>query len=372
MRKSLIGLVLMGIMFTITIPVVYANSSRINNIGINISITEYNKLLNLGFTEDYIDTMEQEEFDYNKSIIGHVVSETTKFYRTTIIYGYAQSRDSLSQLNVNNNLFNTQYDRISLQTAISDGILVVQDVIDEEITESEFNEMEDEGIVTVITRNATNVYETSGKKLTTTITYQTSSKRYRMQNVLAWKTMPSVRSHDLFGIKVNNAAVEPVSNSHWGRTTYTMKESCTNTSTNYTGALYPTGQWKRSPQGYGVTFELPKNSTGSKTWNVMTGTYPCVWTGAPLPPPKVSPVNYNITLTAMTHTMYFDVVKVGVTSPISAYGSFQHAVNTVSLSTSLSFTIGATPNLGIVFTVSNTKNYDGMGGTHAQILKPVW
>lgn len=89
---------------------VSASSTFINNNGIRISDSEYNNLINLGFTNTEINNMNQKEFDLNKNLNGTVVSrefintQPTGMMRTSSS-GYvstASKRVTISIISINN------------------------------------------------------------------------------------------------------------------------------------------------------------------------------------------------------------------------------------------------------------------------------
>lgn len=53
----------------------------------NVAMTEkqIGNLRNLGFTDNQIELMDQEEFDNNKDLNGEVLTETVKYYKTITI-----------------------------------------------------------------------------------------------------------------------------------------------------------------------------------------------------------------------------------------------------------------------------------------------
>ena len=120
----------------------YVNAETIfvNNNNIKMTATEYNNLINLGFTKDEILNMKKEEFDNNKNLTGKIVFQETKMIPT----------------------------------------------------ENNFKSLRGyyPGYV-----------ETVGKKMTTTII--SVNNRYRYKVTVEWKSMPSTRSYDIIGIGID-------------------------------------------------------------------------------------------------------------------------------------------------------------------------
>ena len=142
MKKSLISILTISVLFSfLSIKKVHA-SYLINNNNINISEEEHNNLLNLGFNETEIMNMKQQEFDENKNLKGEIVSiEEQEIFDI-------DSLDVISPM------------------GMSQGYI-----------------------------------ETTGKKMTTTIVSIGNYYRYKVS--LEWKSIPSTRSYDIIGIGMN-------------------------------------------------------------------------------------------------------------------------------------------------------------------------
>ena len=296
------------------------------------------------------DEMDEEEFERNKDVEGDVVAVDTKYIKTTYIYKQPNDSLLLRTNSVNN--------------------FVLLGIYNEVITEQEYNAADDDNYSIIVNDVNPSIVETTYKKLTTTITYLSNTKRYRFKNDLVWKKMPSNRSYDNFGIAINNSVVEVVSGSEYFKTTYNREDKCllTNKLETITNA-----KWAKGATGYGLSFKLPNDTTKTYSWNDLAGNpYPCN-DGDPFPGyigNKTVPLN----VTSISSYMYFDVVKVGSTSPLSAYGSYQHSVKSISLDIAMSFEITIKGSVGGVFSMSPSiaENFDKMSGTHAQLLNPLW
>lgn len=242
-----------------------------------------------------------------------------------------------------------------------------------EITEEEFNTMDNNEIFIPYTENP-DIYETNGKKLTTSISYLSSNKRYRLKNELVWKTVPKVRSVDLFGIAGASATQIPVAGSEYARGVWTEHDSCKGTSFSVMKNYTNTGKWTYNSEGYGIGFQIPEDYTETITWDVLYGDtpYPCVDYVSTMP--KRGTVSKPHSMSDMVFTMYYDVAKQNYGNTVNAYGSYQHAVVTISLDAGFTFSVTQSGSLGGVFSLNATlqKKYDGMGGTRAQVLNPQW
>ena len=124
----------------------------------------YNKLLNLGFTNDEIKNMSVKEIEMNKNLNGTIVAKNIKYLKTDDYY-------------------------------VNDEIVLSKTT---ELTQNKYNNMN-----TDTKRSIQNGYiETSYKKLTTTIISTNFGYRYKVS--LEWKTIPKHRGYDIIGIGINN------------------------------------------------------------------------------------------------------------------------------------------------------------------------
>lgn len=337
-----------------------ANASNVytNYNGVEMSTNEFNNLISMGFTDEQIYNMEQDEFEKNKNLSGEIVATDTIYVKTINTYApkdenlnimaFAKS-EIINDINNGNN-----YELVSTQNII--------------ITEEEFNNV-DENNDNVIIVNDVNpdIISTEYKKLTTNIIKNGST--YRVKNDLTWKKMPSTRSNDLFGIRINHSIAEPKSGSQYAKTTYKMKDACTLQTTTYN--TVHSSNWNRAETGYGVAFKIPSDTTKRYIW-YKEADYPCADKDSLYKVPATGNKLVDVDVTSLNSYMYFDLVKLS-NGALSAFGSYQHAQKSVSLSSALTFTFGS-GGLGGVFNLSASisEKYDGMDGTHAQILNPNW
>ena len=217
---------------------------------------------------------------------------------------------------------------------------------------------------------------TDYKKLKTTISKK-NSQFYNVKNQLDWKAgkMPKTRGIDLFGIRISDG-IQPVANSKAGTVVYSMYNECLGTTEQKSINLASNGSWKFDNSGYGVAFQLPKNTTYSFYYDrYFINTWDCT-TSSPKIAESSGNKSFPVTLKSLSSTMSFDVTKTYanvIMNAISAYGTYQHSVKSLTLNEALSFSIGSS-GLGGVFVVSaSIKNkYDNMGGTHAQLIGINW
>lgn len=181
-----------------------------NNNDIYICNEDYNRLINLGFTENEIKNMDYDEFTLNDNIVGQVVSETTQYYSTTSLV----SNNQIIELN------------------------------SEQITEDEFLNGSTE-LVTPTSLVVGNV-ETNHKKMVTKI-IKISDTLFRYKVTLTWKNMPSVKSNDIIGIGINTTVT--IKSSLYSKQNYCDKSNnCSSTKPLYS---------KKTSTGAGAVIAIP-------------------------------------------------------------------------------------------------------------------
>ena len=200
LKNYLLAVLTMSLLFTTSIK---AEENIIENyFGIKMTTTEYNNLLNLGFSEEDIYLMDEDTYINNKDLIGHVVSTNITRYKT-----------------VNRGLESVTY----------------------VATEEEFqsrNEVMPLGVV-----------ENYWRSVVTKIIQVDSNYRYMGSTV--WYTMPSERNYDVIAIGITSDVVRstyPTFTRH-----YCDYDDCYNSNV---GAI------KTADYGAGASFKIP---TGTLT-----------------------------------------------------------------------------------------------------------
>lgn len=227
LKNYLLAVLTMSLLFTTSIK---AEENIIENyFGIKMTTTEYNNLLNLGFSEEDIYLMDEDTYINNKDLIGHVVSTNITRYKT-----------------VNRGLESVTY----------------------VATEEEFqsrNEVRPLGVV-----------ENYWRSVVTRITQIDSSYRYTVSTI--WNTMPDERNYDVIAIGIPSDVVRstyPTFIRH-----YCDYDDCYNSSvaavkTNRYGAgasfKIPSG----TLTGLGATiyFDVTKYASGTLTYQEFCGEY---------------------------------------------------------------------------------------------------
>lgn len=189
MKKFLYNIVLATLVLMSTTVVKAANEVYyINRKNIEMTEEEYNNLLSLGFTENYIDVMDEQEFLDNKDIEGTLLDTSTKYYRMTT----------------------TMRNGIKLTTT-------------EEITEEEAmieKELQSQNIPN--RGPAGNYYDgvISTSTFAMTVSISGIGNTYmRYTNNVEWLSMPNDRYYDIIGIGMEATKVQMATivifNHHW-------------------------------------------------------------------------------------------------------------------------------------------------------------
>jgi len=190
------------------IPVIAKAEVGDYNHNVDMTQEEYNHLLQLGFTEQEVYFMGENEFEENKHLEGEVVGETTQYYMSTINHVTGESRSYI-------------------------------------IDESGYN-------IPLVMQRGNGYVETVYKKMTTTISSINTYYRYKV--TLEWKQMPATRSWDIIAI-----AMEPTK--VYMRSSITFQQNYCLT----TGACYSSLSHQPSSQTYGggASFPIPTGNLKS-------------------------------------------------------------------------------------------------------------
>lgn len=198
LKNYLLAVLTVSLLFTTSIK---AEENIIENyFGIKMTATEYNNLLNLGFSEEDIYLMDEDTYINNKDLIGHVVSTNVTRYKT-----------------------------------VRRGLETVTYVATEEEFQSR-NEVMPLGLV-----------ENYWRSVVTRITQIDSNYRYIVSTI--WNTMPNERNYDVISIGITSdvtRATYPTFTRH-----YCDYDDCYNSSV---GAI-KTGRY-----GAGASFKIPSGT----------------------------------------------------------------------------------------------------------------
>lgn len=169
MNKFIYGCFALLLLGTAT-PVVNASAYYTNYNNIEMTENEYNNLVELGFTEDEIYLMGNEEFQANKDIEGTLVSSEGHYYKTTTITKNGVTTSS-SEI-ISKEQYELEKDANPQGRSIYDGIV-----------------------------------ETDYKYLRMNMTVL-NDVEMRLKVTLDWLQIPSTRSNDIIGIGFEQALVE--------------------------------------------------------------------------------------------------------------------------------------------------------------------
>ena len=198
LKNYLLAVLTVSLLFTTSIK---AEENIIENyFGIKMTTTEYNNLLNLGFSEEDIYLMDEDAYINNKDLIGHVVSTNTTRYKT-----------------------------------VKRGLESVTYVATEEEFQSR-NEVRPLGVV-----------ENYWRSVVTRITQIDSNYRYTVSTI--WNTMPDERNYDVIAIGITSDVVRstyPTFTRH-----YCDYDGCYNSSI---AAI------KTADYGAGASFKVPSGT----------------------------------------------------------------------------------------------------------------
>ena len=198
LKNYLLAVLTVSLLFTTSIK---AEENIIENyFGIKMTATEYNNLLNLGFSEEDIYLMDEDTYINNKDLIGHVVSTNTTRYKT-----------------------------------VKRGLESVTYVATEEEFQSR-NEVRPLGVV-----------ENYWRSVVTRITQIDSNYRYTVSTI--WNTMPDERNYDVIAIGITSDVVRstyPTFTRH-----YCDYDGCYNSSI---AAI------KTADYGAGASFKVPSGT----------------------------------------------------------------------------------------------------------------
>ena len=198
LKNYLLAVLTVSLLFTTSIK---AEENIIENyFGIKMTTTEYNNLLNLGFSEEDIYLMDEDAYINNKDLIGHVVSTNITRYKT-----------------------------------VKRGLESVTYVATEEEFQSR-NEVRPLGVV-----------ENYWRSVVTRITQIDSNYRYTVSTI--WNTMPDERNYDVIALGITSDVVRstyPTFTRH-----YCDYDGCYNSSI---AAI------KTADYGAGASFKVPSGT----------------------------------------------------------------------------------------------------------------
>ena len=214
--KVMFTLLLIGSIFFVFQNVEARECYVVNNNGICISSSEYDRLINLGFYDFEIMNMSEDIYNSNKDLESTDKVTTTTYVADTYHY-------------VGGKVYTTS----------------------REVSEEEYNNILPMCIKDVSnTRGVVDGYtETTGKRMDNTIIELTNKLRYKV--TLRWKTIPVTRSYDIIGIGLEQDDVYASGNRTFSQTYCVTAMSCSSSSI---------ADIKNQVGGVGASFKLPSGS----------------------------------------------------------------------------------------------------------------
>ncbi|WP_342513947.1 hypothetical protein MKY34_03975 [Sporosarcina sp. FSL K6-1522] len=263
--------------------------------GFAVPIEDRERLLNLGFSNEELDIMDEEIYNLNKEIVGEIVASDTKYFKIIEVL-----EDDVSTLNGNTD--NAQLSEL-------------QQVIELD-KETYFKEIEydrlDNSLITpfgYIPGKTTTSYRT----LNTFISKIQEGKKYRIHTSTQWHKMPAHRKIDVIGTSINSAFWAPVPKSQQGQQAWTTGNSCPPITSSRTQSYNSSSSsWKHGPSGYTLSIDLPNNVIK----NTVCG---------------------SSTVKSLLSFAYFDVTRLANTKQLDAYGKYLHQETSVQINPSITF-----------------------------------
>ncbi len=293
----------------------------INNKGLDITESMYEKLQIYGFTDEEILRLDENTYRIINSIKADTYSKKDKYYEDIYVYN---SQDLYNKKQKPNR------------------------IITKEITKEDFDNATAKSLI----NSDGSVYETSARKLSLVISYFTNEptvKNISLQTT--FKTIPSVRSYDIIAMRITNGEINSNSQSITTNMTYRVPvAACDGTYTTQTS-----------------TANASNTSPGWNVKNFTLGYYGIGFTGL-LPNDYISCFNdlgfpFYQSLTGYKITMFAKAKSVGNT--ITLYGTYQHATSNVNFNDVVRNYDFNSNGLGGVISFNNgmATYYDGAGGT---------
>ena len=174
MKKYLYSLVLAALILMSTTVVNASNEVYyINRKNVEMTEREYNNLLSLGFSENYIDGMDQDEFMENKDLEGTTLAEAKKYIKTS--------------------------------TIMRNGIKITTS---EEITEEEARKLQEHNMNRDPYGNYYDGMILNDVILMTSRISGVGDTMMRFMNTVEWQTLPTTRYYDIIGIGFDQNKVQ--------------------------------------------------------------------------------------------------------------------------------------------------------------------
>lgn len=291
-------------------------------------ITEQDKgvLKNLGFTEEEIYQMDQEEYSLNINLEGNVMSEETKYFK---VIASIDDLDMSSVESIGNDQ-NTSGKNFESATVIELDKATYWKEVEEKTLEEKNNNVDYK--VDSLATNQQGQHKTSYKTMTTTIV-KLSTNNFRVKTNVAWHKAPSNRKIDLIATAINSAHWSPVINSQYGKQSWTIRNRCPVKKTSHSATYNASSnKWKKGASGYGLLIDLPNNYNSSNGCNIKE-------------------------VSTLSSYAYYTVNKLTSVKVLDAYGKYSHQETNIQIAPTITFgpaSIGVSASFQSKFTNSST------------------
>ncbi|MBT2639860.1 hypothetical protein [Bacillus sp. ISL-39] len=252
----------------------FASAENQKNKRGDITTQEYQNLLNLGFTDEEIEFMDQEELEQNKNLKGKVVGQDINYVKTT--HGTETKVEKLDEKTYK-----------------------------EEVNKVKEKEKKTSDISAQLSKSTTTSYKTM-----TTSVVLLSGSTYRVKNSVTWDRMPMYSYVDVTGVGINEAYWGPLPGTEYGKQNWKTWSYCNgylNGSATYTK---DSTKWKRGSGGYSLKINLPDDET----------TGGCA----------------ADRVEELSSYMYYSVSPMTSTNRLDAYGQYAHQESNYTLTPSIS------------------------------------
>lgn len=327
---------------------VFADNTFVNSYKVEMTKSEYQNFVNMGFTEDEIENMTQEEYDYYKGYVYQDGSLQKKYFKETYV---------------------------TLDSPLNKEPVILETIIEEVDENTYLNETSEMGKYKDLSNKQKEklklsvsplaslnpAYETAYKRLEVSTSVLPGTKNTLITASLSWKQAPSVRSYDVFAIRSENYILNTdskmaVSNTRY-KTTYwncdrprdfTNKVNYNNLHSNWNVNKF--GSISNKANGVGITFDrLDGDIIGCHDGD----------TGVPI---NLKPI--------LSFRMSVSSTSLNSKTDEKIYVSYQHATKSLNLNDvryKYEFTSGGLGNT-INFTNGYNQYYDGMKGIQTAFL----
>ncbi|WP_445487309.1 hypothetical protein [Niallia sp. 03133] len=178
------------------------NLKFVNKYGIEITESDYNRLISLGFEDEQIQNMNAEEYDINKEMYGETINVLKQYVKTTYLYDQTPPIDkSVKDKSVKSSK--------SMLVEENEPELVDEKV--EYLSKEEFEQQLKYDTQNQLGKNKINnsialspdegTDSTSYKIITVKLT-KIASKEWKVSTTLEWKKVPATRSKDIISAAI--------------------------------------------------------------------------------------------------------------------------------------------------------------------------